>query len=830
MQKTKTKSRKKATSPKVPYHKKPEKMNMDTWQQALRKQFAENNPFAIKKLGTHPVFSDYQVHNPATGNTYKVALRSADNSLNFCACMDFKTNNLGTCKHIEAVLHQINNKKALSKILKQGHTPAYSSLYLKYGLERVVKLRIGTDNTLSYQELAKLYFDKDLCLREESINHIESFLEKAHAISADFRCYDDALSYMLNIREKKKRIAFLDSQSNGNGKEAGYFDGLIKAKLFPYQLEGVSFAARAGRCLIADDMGLGKTIQAIATGEWMKKELHISRALIVCPTSLKYQWKAEIEKFTDSKVTVIEGNMLKRAKQYQEDDNFYHILSYNVVANDIEVLNKSIPDLVILDEAQRIKNWKTKVARGVKKLASPYAIVLTGTPLENKLEELYSIIQFVDRFKLGALFRFLEAHQVTDETGKVVGYRDLNKINQLLSDIMIRRTKKEVLKQLPKRVDKNLFVPMTEKQMEIHEDYHDMASRIARKWRNYGFLSEQDRQRLLMALNCMRMVCDSTYILDQETRHDTKIDELMSILEEALEDNEQKVVVFSQWERMTRLVATALETRGVKFENLNGSVPSEKRKALFENFNNDPESRVFLSTDAGGVGLNLQAASVLINLDIPWNPAVLEQRIARIYRLGQKRNVSIINMVSTGTIEHKMLDVLSFKSSLAKGILDHGDDSIFMEDSKFKQFMKSVENMVEVKGEPSMPLADKEDMLEESDLGERDSVNTKKKSKGGKQLSFIGDDDIEEETEKKAATNQAAPQTSAEDLIAVGMNFFGKLAHTLSDKEATEKLVSSLVEKDKDTGKSYVKIPIEDKKTMENAINLISGFLKAFQK
>lgn len=107
----------------------------------------------------------------------------------------FKTNNLGTCKHIEAVLHQINNKKALSKILKQGHTPAYSSLYLKYGLERVVKLRIGTDNTLSYQELAKLYFDKDLCLREESINHIESFLEKARAISADFRCYDDALSY-----------------------------------------------------------------------------------------------------------------------------------------------------------------------------------------------------------------------------------------------------------------------------------------------------------------------------------------------------------------------------------------------------------------------------------------------------------------------------------------------------------------------------------------------------------------------------------------------------------------------------------------------------------
>lgn len=811
-------------------------MSMDTWQQALRKQFAKINPFGIRKLGTHAVFSDYQVHNPATGNTYKVALRSTENSLNFCTCMDFKTNGLGTCKHIEAVLHQINSKKSLSKILNSGHVPAYSSLYLKYGHERVVMLRIGTDNTPDYLELGKTYFDQNLCLKEGSIDDIETFLEKARAISPDFRCYDDALSHILNIREKHKRIKFLDSQENGNGKQAAYFDDLIKAKLFPYQLEGILFAAKAGRCLIADDMGLGKTIQAIATAEWMKKELHISRAIIVCPTSLKYQWKSEIEKFTGSKTTVIEGNILKREELYEEDDSFYHILSYNVVANDVIALNKSAPDLVILDEAQRIKNWKTKVARGVKLLESPYAVVLTGTPLENKLEELYSIVQFVDPFKLGALFRFLEAHQVTDETGKVVGYRDLNKINQLLSDLMIRRTKKEVLKQLPKRVDKNLFVPMTAKQMDIHEDYQEMASRIARKWKTYGFLNEQDRQRLLMALNCMRMVCDSTFILDQETRHDTKIDELMSILDEALENKEQKVVVFSQWERMTRLVAAELEVRGIKFENLNGGVPSQKRKILFDNFNNDPESRVFLSTDAGGVGLNLQAASLLINLDIPWNPAVLEQRIARIYRLGQKKNVNIINMVSTGTIEHKMLDVLSFKSSLAKGILDNGDDSIFMEDSKFKQFMKSVEHMVEVKDEPkdapTSPLADKEDMREESDMGKiESSPNTKVKTKAeGKQLSFLGDDDIKVEREKNTGSPKNVPQTASEQLLAEGMDFFGKLVRTLSDKEATETLVASLIEKDKNTGKTYVKIPIEDERTVKNAVDLLSGFLKAFQR
>lgn len=831
MQKAKTKKNK----PKVPYHKKPEKMSMEAWQRALRKQFAENNPFGIKKLGPHTVFTDYHVYNPLTGNTYKVAIRSKDNTLNFCTCLDFKTNGLGTCKHIEAVLLQLSKKPLLSKRLEKGYTPSYSSLYLKYGTERVVMLRIGSDDTMAYKQLAKEYFGKDLSLKEEAFYKIESFLKKAQAINADFRCYDDALSYILHVREKQKRQDFVDKKISVNGESNTYFDGLIKTKLFPYQLEGVRFAAKAGRCLIADDMGLGKTIQAIATAELLKKEFRIARAIIVCPTSLKYQWKTEIEKFTSSQATVIEGNTLKRTKLYAEDENFYHIISYHVVANDVEYLNRSQPDLVILDEAQRIKNWKTKVAGGVKKLESDYAIVLTGTPLENKLEELYSIVQFVDRFKLGSLFRFLEKHQVTDETGKVVGYKDLHKINHLLSDMLLRRTRKQVLKQLPKRIDKNLFVPMTKEQKEVHQDYYDMASRLANKWRRYGFLNEKDRKRLLLALSCMRMVCDSTFILDQETRHDTKIDELMSILEEAFEDKGRKIVVFSQWERMTRLVARELDALNIKYENLNGSVPSVKRKALFENFNNDPECRVFLSTDAGGVGLNLQAASMLINLDIPWNPAVLEQRIARIYRLGQRQNVNIINMVSSGTIEHKMLDVLKFKSSLAQGILDKGEDSIFMDDSKFKQFMKSVERMVDSKDEThentATPVADQEDMLQES-LGKTVPGNGKeKKEDKDKQLSFLGDDDIQAKAPKKETTATNGKQgEQASELVAAGMDFFGKLAHTLSDKSATEALISSLTEKDKNTGKSYIKIPVENEKTVENAINLVSGFLKALQK
>jgi SNF2 family DNA or RNA helicase len=416
-------------------------------------------------------------------------------------------------------------------------------------------------------------------------------------------CYEDALEYVIKIRENITRRLKMGEFFKKNP-NLSVLDDSLKIKLFPYQLEGVKFAAKAGRSLIADDMGLGKTVQAIVVAELYKKILNTSKVLIVCPTSLKYQWKSEIERFTNSTVHVVEGNILKRREEYKVNSAYYQVTSYNTLANDIDFINDTLEfDFVILDEAQRIKNWKTKVSKSVKKLNSTYTVVLTGTPLENRIEELYSIMQFIDVYQLGPLYKFVERHQLKDpETGKVLGYHHLNEITSLLSDTLIRRTKKEVLKQLPERMDKNLFVPMTFEQMEIHDELQTDVSKLVNKWRRYGFLNEADRQRLILSLSKMRMVCDSTYILDQRTRKDTKIEELMNILDEFFQTNDSKVVIFSQWERMTRLVAAELDKKGIGYEYLNGGVPSHKREALLTNFRENPNSKVFLSTDAGGVG------------------------------------------------------------------------------------------------------------------------------------------------------------------------------------------------------------------------------------
>jgi SNF2 family DNA or RNA helicase len=349
--------------------------------------------------------------------------------------------------------------------------------------------------------------------------------------------------------------------------------------------------------------------------------------------------------------------------------------------------------LVVVDEAQRVKNWNTVAARALKRIDSPYAIVLTGTPLENKLEELVSIVQFVDQHRLGPTWKLLNEHQVKDENGRVTGYRSLDKIGETLAPIMIRRRKSEVLRQLPNRTDQNVLIPMTDPQMDLHEENADTVAKIVQRWRRTKFISDKDQRRLTCALQNMRMSCNSTYLLDQETDHGLKADELAALLDQLLVAPDAKAVVFSQWTRTHDIVIRRLKARGIGYVSFHGGVPSEKRPELVQRFRDDPACRIFLSTDAGSTGLNLQHASTLVNMDLPWNPAVLEQRIARVHRLGQARPVQIVNFVAKGTIEEGMLSVLAFKRSLAEGILDGGSNEVSLDGSRLTRFMKDVESV-----------------------------------------------------------------------------------------------------------------------------------------
>ena len=770
--------KKSAKRTKISWIVKPEVMSLMEWQIALRKQIAQEEKFGISCVDDKLLPGEYSVKSPKTKQEYKVVYRGAKSKWNYCSCFDFKTAQLGTCKHLEAVKQWVKSNR---KVRVHQEIPPYTSVYLSYLGERKVCIRIGSDHQQEYEKLATKYFDRDGVMLEDAYQKIEEFAMEVVRISDTFRFYQDAIDFIIDKRESQFRQHILHCYTNE------MLDKLLTVSLYPYQKEGIRFAFAKGKSIIADEMGLGKTIQAIATAELMRKEKLIQSALIVCPTSLKYQWKREIERFTGKQVHVIEGLHHKRIDQYQLDVP-YKIISYNSACNDIKILGKLETDLLIMDEVQRLKNWNTQISMAMRRVVSQYAVILSGTPLENKLEELYSVMEFADNFCLGPFWKFKAECIVSDETGKVLGYKNLNKVGEMARQRLIRRTKKQVALQMPERQDKILFVPMTKEQRGEHDELKFIVVQIVNKWRRFHFLSEKDRNRLMLCLSQMRMLCDSTYILDQKTRNDTKVDEALNIITSLLETEGEKVVVFSQWERMTRLIAQELTKREIGFEYLHSGVPSEARGKLITNFADNPESRVFLSTDAGSTGLNLQSAATIINLDLPWNPAVLEQRIARIYRLGQQRNVQVINLVSAGTIEEQMLDKLRFKSAMFEGVLDNGQDTIFLgEGSKLCQMMDTLGEMVE---------------------------DTKKTSEPD-----VTDDTVSATSEKQE-TPTTEPSTPKE-LIAQGTAFLSGLAATLKSPEATEQLVNSLVETDAETGQTSLKIPVPDKQTVRNLLDIV---------
>ena len=598
--------------------------------------------------------------------TYRVVIRSLAQRRNYCSCPDFTGNQLGTCKHIEAALHKINKHPKHLSFAKQA--PPFPYVYLSWEHETAPLIRLHRSGKINpaLQNLFEEYFAADGAFTGRIPDDFFRFVELADS-TGEVHIGEDSLDWAnhqaRSATQQQRSQKIQETIETTKGRLPG-----ITAKLYPYQMTGTAFLAGTGRALLADDMGLGKTLQAIAAATWLKNHEGVKKILIICPASLKQQWAREIVKFTNLPSQIISGPPAGRAAQYRQQANFF-ILNYELILRDLSVITESLcPDLIIMDEAQRIKNWRTKIATAVKLIPSRFAFVLTGTPLENRLEDLYSLMQVVDAKILGPLWRYMVDFHVTDERGKVLGYRNLSLLRQRLQPVMLRRDRILVNDQLPERINQRLDVAMTAKQVELHDDGMAKAGRLAQIAKRRP-LTPTEQHRLIAALQQARMACNSAGLVDKETEDSPKIDELEVLLGEICLQEGRKAVVFSQWELMTRLVEKRLRRMGLGFVRLHGGVPTDQRGILIDSFRDDDRIQVFLSTDAGGVGLNLQSGSALINLDVPWNPAILEQRNARIHRLGQKRKVQIITMVAADSYEQQVLQLVATKQNLFDNVI-----------------------------------------------------------------------------------------------------------------------------------------------------------------
>jgi SNF2 family DNA or RNA helicase len=664
----------------------------------IRRQRAKAEQFHIENRGKNRVFSTYHISNPQSGGQYEVTIRGFEVGDNSCTCPDFRSNTLGTCKHIEAILEHVR-AEAPPNLRQRKATASKPEIFVAYGEQVRLALRLPARHSDQLGALAARFFDADGFWKPG-----ESFAELVQAVETAPEVISTPPETLEFIDRETDRVEFAQLEprllaSLDAGVIPPELRDLLRVPLYDYQLRGAVFAACRVRSILGDDMGLGKTVQTMAAVELLARLRHIARVLVIAPASVKYQWESEIRRFTPRSVQIIDGGQEERKEQYAAN-TFYRLVNYEQVIRDLGSLNVWKPDLIVLDEAQRIKNWESKTSRAVKKLASRYAIVLTGTPLENKLEELYSIVQFVDDRRLGPAFQFLNEHRVLDEQGNLTGYRHLERIRERLAPIFLRRTRAEVLSQLPSRTDQTVYVELAPEQQAPYEEQRLSLARLVQK----TYLSDLDRKRILACIVNLRLICGSTFLYDKATQVSPKLEEFAELITELMTTGGHKAVVFSQWEQMLIQASEILKKLGVGYTMLTGGLPGKERRDVLERFRVDPQCRVFLSTDAGGTGLNLQMADTVINLELPWNPAILEQRIARVHRMGQERPVRVIHLVARDTIEERVLRSVEQKKALFADLFEGDSDEVSFNAAGKPTFMESIRTLL-TSAEPAAPPA-----------------------------------------------------------------------------------------------------------------------------
>ena len=637
-----------------------------------------------------------------------------------CTCGDFAENELGTCKHVEKVRTWFSRRKRVP-------VPRFVSVWWcprewpTQVPDPVQEIRLDLPDGEIPPEAEDLV-DTAGWLREPPEGTTRSAWLRRLVDAASAAAASSGLALDLDPALERWQARFLDEEAlaaTTGGLAVGHplweeATRNLGFQLHPYQEEGALFLARRGRAFLADDMGLGKTVQAIVAALLLRRAVGAEKALVVCPASLKHQWRREIEKACGERAVVVEGPRAQRAEAYRTFQGGFLVINYELVLKDLEVLRAGGVDLVVLDEAQRIKNWDTKTAQAVKRLETPFAFILTGTPLENRLVELHSLVEFLHPRALGPRWRLLPFHSVTDPRGRVLAYEGLDVLRERLRGFFLRRERRTVLHQLPDRTDNAFWTGMT---LAQRRPYREHAGTVASLLQKSPVLGPMEVRRMLRALTSMRILCNAyaQYAWERfepralsgepATESDLrlagspKLEELCHVFEDLLEEQGAKVVVFSQWERMLRLAHWALRgalgARGARAEVFHGGLDSRARGRMLEEFRDDPAFRVLLSTDAGGLGLNLQeAASIVVNLEVPWNPAVLEQRIGRVHRIGQVRGVRVLHFVTKGAIEERVLRVVEGKRALFEGLLSDEADTVVFDPTGRDSFVEQVRTLV----------------------------------------------------------------------------------------------------------------------------------------
>lgn len=482
----------------------------------------------------------------------------------------------------------------------------------------------------------------------------------------------------------------------------------MKIKPYPFQVIGISFLHDIEKGIIGDEMGLGKTCITMGAAHRLWREGKANKVLVICPASLKFQWKEEIEKFTDHKAIVIDGTAKKKRQQLAEfkegDEYLFAVANYEVVRTMVDDFTKLKIDVAICDEAHRLKNRASQTFKALMKIQPPYRFASTGTPMQNRLEELHTLMCWVNKDILPGITNFRKRHIVYGEKfGRKyvpLGYKRQYEVRNKVSEVMLRRLKSEVAPELPEMTFHRYDIAMTPDQAKLYdkikEDFSiflqeigEFAKQAKGEMKNGEWVQEKHpKEDMILGYMAMLLaVADDPQLLRMskggmakqylplvpKESVSPKLKELTEICSEQIESGNQKIVIFTQFTRMQERVINTLSKLG-KCEMINGSMKPFERQQAVNNFKWKSDVNFLVCTDAANAGLNLQFANVLIHVDSPYNPAIIEQRNGRVHRIGGEHDmVNIISLVSQDTIDERIQLILEEKRNLSKQVVERND-------------------------------------------------------------------------------------------------------------------------------------------------------------
>ena len=459
----------------------------------------------------------------------------------------------------------------------------------------------------------------------------------------------------------------------------------IKVNLFPYQKLGFNWLKNMYDIgfggILADDMGLGKTLQTISLLNEIYQENHNFTALIIVPSSLLYNWKEEIIKFTGITPVLVEGTAAQRRKIISKGSKGFLITTYQALRNDIEEYKNREFDVVVLDEAQNIKTTTSQIKKAVMKINSKVNFALTGTPVENNILELWSIFDFVIPGYLDNLTKFKKTYKeaiVNPNSSKI------NNLREIIAPFLLRRTKKEVLTELPDKIESNMVVTLSTEQKQLYMSYIKQAKSEMKKFNE----NDNNRMKILAILTKLRQICNSPTLFKEDYKGEVaKLEVLRDILPDITE-NGHRLLIFSQFVGTLKEIEKELADMGIEYFYIDGNVKSKERVDICNKFNAGERQVVLISLKAGGTGLNLVGADVVIHYDPWWNIAVENQASDRAYRIGQKKSVQVIKLVTEGTIEEKIIKIQESKRQLSENLLENKDGEKVLFEMSDKELME----------------------------------------------------------------------------------------------------------------------------------------------